>query len=134
MEENKEKLKLWRDKVNDFLKENLKLELSLKKQKIQPLEKGIDFLGYFVKPDYILVRQRVAKRLKDKLYQLSQVSDSKFHIPDYKILAMINSYYGHFKHAFSFNLRKDIYENHLGKLKENFLPAQNYSFLKIKYG
>ena len=44
MEENKEKLKLWRDKVNDFLKENLKLELSLKKQKIQPLEKGINFL------------------------------------------------------------------------------------------
>jgi len=43
LEENKEKLKLWRDKVNDFLKENLKLELSLKKQQIQPLEKGIDF-------------------------------------------------------------------------------------------
>jgi len=42
------------------------------------------------------------------------------------------SFYGHFKHAFSFNLRKDIYENHLGSLKEKFLPKLNYSFLRIK--
>ena len=47
-----------------------------------------------------------------------------------KILAMINSYYGHFKHAFSFNLRKDIYENHLRKLCESFLIEVNYSYLR----
>jgi len=46
-------------------------------------------------------------------------------------LATINSYYGHFKHASSFNLRKDIYENHLGNLKEKFLPKADYSSLEI---
>jgi len=58
---------------------------------------------------------------------------SKFRILHSNILAMINSYYGHLQHAFSFNLRKDIYENHLGKLKEKFLPTKSYCFLKIRY-
>ena len=133
LDESREKLKYLKDKINLFLKKNLDLELSLNKTKLQPIDKGIDFLGYFVKPDCILVRQKVVKRLKNKLYQLNKILNSEFKIPDSKILAMINSYYGHFKHAFSFNLRKDIYENHLGKLKEIFLPAQNYSFLKIKH-
>jgi len=133
LDENKEKLKYLKDKINLFLKGNLDLELNSNKTKLQPVDKGISFLGYFVKPDYILIRQKVVKRLKNKLYQLNKILNSKFKIPDSKILAMINSYYGHFKHAFSFNLRKDIYENHLGDLKERFLPVPDYSFLKIKY-
>ncbi|NCO46343.1 MAG: RNA-directed DNA polymerase, partial [Vibrio sp.] len=61
LDRDKEKLKFWRDEINDFLKENLKLELNLNKIKIQPIDKGIDFLGYFVKPDYTLVRKKVVK-------------------------------------------------------------------------
>ena len=71
LNESREKLKYLRDEINLFLKKNLDLELSLNKTKLQPIGKGISFLGYFVKPDCILVRQRVVKRLKDKLYQLS---------------------------------------------------------------
>ncbi len=132
LNEDREKIKHARDKINHFLKKNLNLQLNLDKTKIQSLDKGIDFLGYFVKPGYILIRQRVVKKLKDKLYQPSQIPDSNVRIPDSKILAMINSYYGHFKHAFSFNLRKDIYENHLGSLQRNFLPKPGYVSLKIK--
>lgn len=43
----------------------------------------------------------------------------------------INSYYGHFIHANSFNLRKDIFQNHLGKLKTCFHQKRNFSSLKI---
>jgi len=46
-----------------------------------------------------------------------------------KILATVNSNYGHFRHACSFNLRKSIYENHLGDFK--FLPKPRYMSLKI---
>jgi len=124
LHKNKEKLKLWRDRINNFLKENLKLELNLNKTKIQPIDKGINFLGYFVRPNYVLVRQRVVKNLKNKLYELNKISNPE-------ILAKINSYYGHFKHASSFNLRKDIYENHLGNLKKNFVPKVGYVSLNI---
>jgi len=130
LDKDEKKLKLWRDKINDFLGENLKLKLSLQKQKTQPLKMGIDFLGYFIKPDYTLVRKKVVRRLKDKLHQLNknggEIKNSK------EILAMVNSYYGHFRHAFSFHLRKDIYENHLGKLKGKFLPKLDYTSLQLR--
>lgn len=133
LNESKEKLKYLRDEINCFLGKNLNLELNLNKTKIQSIDKGIDFLGYFVKPEYILVRQKVVKRLKNKLYHINK---NKENIEDNKvlnnILATINSYYGHFQHAFSFKLKKDTYENHLGELRRNFLPKINYFSLNIK--
>ncbi len=107
------------------MKEELNLKLNSDKTKIQSIDKGIDFLGYFVKRDYILVRRRIVKRLKEKLYWLNE------EVPDFKILSTINSYYGHFRHACSFNLRKDIYENHLGERRKIFLPKTGYSSLRL---
>jgi len=132
LDKDKERLKYLRDKINLFLKENLDLELNLNKIKLQLIDKGINFLGYFIKPDYILVRQKVVSRLKDRLYLLDETNLPANDLK--KTLAMINSYYGHFRHAFSFNLRKDIYERYLGKLQEKLLPKpkSNYCSLKIK--
>lgn len=121
---DKENLKIWKDRINNFLKEELNLKLNLDKTKIQSVNKGIDFLGYFIKPDYVLVRKRIVKRLKEKLYWLNNK------VPASKILSMINSYYGHFSHASSFNLRRDIYKKHLANLQRYFLPKVNYASLK----
>jgi len=127
LDEDREQLKYLRDKVSLFLKENLDLELNLNKTKLQSIHKGIDFLGYFIRPSYILVRQKIVKRFKKKLYGLDK---TKKEIPELKkILATVNSYYGHFRHACSFNLRKSLYENHLGDLKEKFLPKKEYASL-----
>jgi retron-type reverse transcriptase len=54
------------EKIRTFLKEKLDLKLSEKKIKFQQINKGIDFLGYFIKPDYVLVRRKVIGRLKKK--------------------------------------------------------------------
>ncbi len=134
LDRNKERLKYLRDKINLFLKESLDLELNLNKTKLQSIDKGINFLGYFIKPNYILVRQKVVSRLKDRLYNanFADLSESGEAGELKETLAMINSYYGHFRHAFSFRLRRDIYESHLGKLKKRFLPKSNYCFLKTK--
>ena len=129
LDKNKEKLKYLRDRINLFLKENLDLELNLDKTKLQKIDKGIDFLGYFIKPEHILIRQKVVKRLKSKLYYINKNMEDDKDLNN--ILATINSYYGHFSHAFSFNLRKDIYENHLGELQNKFLTKKNYSSLKL---
>lgn len=151
LDKDKEKLKSLIVLINEFLKTELGLELRLSKTKLQPIDKGIEFLGYFVKSHYVLVRKKVVSRFKDRLYKLNPVRGQQNleeiqgkqtsnwgnkggeEIKDLKeILAMINSYYGHFSHAFSFRLRKDMYENHLGKLRERFLPKRGYCFLKIK--
>ena len=129
LDRDKENLRHWRNKINNFLEERLSLKLNLDKTKIQPIDNGINFLGYFVKPDYVLICRRVVSRLKNKLYFLNKNKKETLELN--KTLATINSYYGHFKHAFSFNLRKDIYENHLGEKGEKFLPKREYSFLKL---
>ena len=130
LDKSKERLKCLRDKINLFLKENLDLGLNLNKTKLQPISKGIDFLGYFVKPTHILVRQRVVKKLKQKL--MFCVKPSNIDKEELKnILAKINSYYGHFCYASSFDLRKNIYDKYLGGLKDNFVPREDYVSLRL---
>jgi len=141
--------------IKGFLEDNLNLKISDKKTKFQLVSKGIDFLGYYVKPDYVLVRRRVVTSLKEKLLKDCGIGAPIVRVGPLRgptltargiasvdkcgnmdaeslelILAMINSYYGHFKHAFSFNLRKDIYEKHLGELWKNFEPNDDYFSLK----
>lgn len=56
-----------KNKISVWLKCNLKLELHPKKFKIQNISKGVDFLGYIIRPHYLLVRKRTVNALKDKL-------------------------------------------------------------------
>jgi len=130
---DKEKLKYLRNKINNFLIKKLGLELNVNKIRIQSLAKGIDFLGYFIKPDYVLVRQKVIKRLKNNLFKIN-FTNFKFLKKQMFLkrnLAMINSYYGHFNHAQSFNLRKNIYNSYLAELRSVFSPKKGFNCLKM---
>ena len=69
LHKNREKLKTWRDGISLFLKEKLAMELNIKKTKIQHINKGIDFLGYFLKLNKIHTRRKVYKRYKNKLFK-----------------------------------------------------------------
>lgn len=108
-------------RIKEFLQEKLDLKISEKKIKFQQIQKGIDFLGYYIKPDYVLVRRKIVGRLKDKIYRSEETNNKK-------ILAIANSYFGHFIHANSFRLRKTIYEKYF---KTNFIPKKDYYSLKI---
>lgn len=83
-------------KIDAFLKENLRLSIHPKKVILQGVAKGVDFLGYFVKPTHTLVRGKVVSRLKKKI------------AAEDESVPMLNSYFGHFRHANSFGLRKSI--------------------------
>jgi len=127
--QSRKDLVIQRNLIIAFLQEELRLKINFGKQRIQPLDAGIDFLGYFIKPDYVLVRRKVVARFKNRVKEMEIPSNKE---ATQKALAVLNSYYGHFRHAFSFNLRKDVYENHLGSLKEKFLPKFNCSFFGIR--
>jgi retron-type reverse transcriptase len=105
LEEDKEKLKEAVNEVDRFLHESLSLCLCKDKTILQPTERGIDFLGYFIKPTHTLVRQKVVKRFKDKLHKRRDNNDGLFAVSD---IPMIKSYLGHFSHANSFNLLKKL--------------------------
>jgi len=127
---DKNRLLKWQKQISTFLQDYLELKLHPKKQVIQAVSHGIDFLGYITKPTYILSRRRVVSSLKQKLHSFNQeyidLNLAK------KAQAVINSYYGHFKHANSYHLRKTLYYNHFKELKKCLIPAdENFSYFII---
>jgi len=133
LSKNKEQLKIWRNEIDKFLQNKLGLKLHPAKQILQDINKGLNFVGFIIKPDYVLMRHRIVANLKQKLWKFNQKPD-KFIEPDIKqILATINSYYGQFKHVQTFNLRYKLWHNNFEKLQNYLKPADNnFSYFKIK--
>jgi len=67
LHESEERLKIWKYKIEYFLKENLKLELHPDKSKIINLSKGVDFVGFRNFYYYKLLRKRNRKSMKNKI-------------------------------------------------------------------
>lgn len=148
LSKDKNELIYYRNEISQFLKYKLALELNPKKQVLQSINNGINWLGYIIKNDYILSRRRVVNNLKRKLnnfnkileefeykqnYQMELYNFKKY--PDIKIinkiLATINSYYGHFRHANTYNLRKNLYENRFLYIK-NYIENKDSNFYSFK--
>jgi len=141
LSKDKKELLDWRDKIGIFLKERLKLELHPDKQILGRTDSGIDWLGYIIKPGYMLVRKRIVKNFKRKLFEFNKelapyqgrVSSGQLMLPFAaakppselvrKILGVVNSYLGLFGHADTFRLRRKIWQNHFGKIFDFLEPA-----------
>jgi len=96
LHQDKRQLENWMAEIGAFLKEILDLALNINKTSIRPISNGIDYLGYIVRPFYILVRRRVVNNLKAKIY------NGRLNHASYM------SYLGHFKHANAYRLQKHI--------------------------
>ena len=118
LSEDKEKLRASVKVIDEFLQKRLHLSIHPGKIVLQPVSYGVDYLGYFVKPTHMLVRQKVVKRFKSKLHRISRVTEDMSDDQVETILPMVNSYYGHLCHAQSYSLRIALYNDHMIKLKE----------------
>ena len=94
--QDKRQLEKWMVEIIVFLREKLDLELNINKTTIRPISNGIDYLGYIVRPFYILVRRRVINNLKAKIYNGTLNKASYM------------SYLGHLKHANAYRLQRQI--------------------------
>jgi len=135
--ENPKQLTIWKKRIDIFLEKNLKLRLHPKKSIQQSIYKGINFVGFIVKPNYCLVRRRIVNNFKEKLNEFNSVplpdSPEIFQKQLTKILATINSYYGQLRHANTFFLRKSLYQKNFGVLRTYFKPNDsNFLSFKIK--
>ena len=107
LSEDRDKLLKWKDEIERFLADRLKLRLNEKRQSLQPVSNGINFLGYIVRRNYILVRKRVVNNLKFRLSgferKLIKKDDPSYVkvVYDYpaleKLRSSLASYFGHFK-------------------------------------
>ena len=105
-------LEEWEGQIESFLRSNLGLALN-DRRKLRPISDGIDFLGYVVRPEYLLVRKRVVSALRrrlvtteNRLHALGMAQYADGHrvfvwpaqlISD--LQAWLNSYLGHVQRA-----------------------------------
>ena len=118
LSDNRKQLEEWETAIKRFLAAELALELNSNARKLQPVSNGINFLGYIVRRNYLLVRRRVIGNLQEKLaaYEKILVSDAgNCRIYDYdqdmldRLYATFTSYLGHCKHANSFKLVRSVW-------------------------
>lgn len=110
----------WRARITDFLRERLLLELNPARERLRPVSDGVDFLGYIVRRDYLLVRRRVVGHLRERLRQFDKALVQEG--PGYtrykfdaalldELNAVLASYLGHFKLADSYMLRQHLWQD-----------------------
>ncbi len=69
---SKEQLNRWREQINNFLKEKLKLELHPQKSSVRSLSKGIDFVGFRNFYHHKLIRKRNIRKMEKKILLFSK--------------------------------------------------------------
>ena len=133
LSEDKDQLIRWRDEIGSFLEDRLKLKLHPRKQILQTVDKGIDFVGFVVKPSHILIRRRAVRSLKEKLWKLNRNPAVIAEEEMKRTLSVVNSYYGQFKHGKTFGLRSGLWRNDFGRLRDFLEPVDaNFSHFNIK--
>ncbi len=106
---SREKLADWMEEIRRFLESKLRLRLNPRGIKLRPVSDGIDFLGYIVRRDYILVRRRVINNMDRKLKYFEQFGFKGFNHEMLEDLRnSVQSYLGHFSWANSYRLRENL--------------------------
>ena len=110
-ENSKEKLMQIYKNIVDYLQTNLKLQLR-NKVMLRSVHDGLDFLGYIIRPDYVLTRKRIVnnfKYKKAKYLQNYEKQKGKMSLAQIKqFLSVQDSFVGHISHANSYNLMKKV--------------------------
>ncbi|MFA4960392.1 MAG: reverse transcriptase/maturase family protein [Candidatus Pacearchaeota archaeon] len=100
---NKIQLEIWKIRINNFLKQDLKLELHQDKSKVKPLSKGIDFVGFRNFFYFKLLRKRNYKKIisKIKKYEKDWISHNQ-------LMESFQGWNAHAKWANCYKIRKRV--------------------------
>jgi retron-type reverse transcriptase len=116
--------------VDNYLKSFLNLKLHPKKTCLQHFVKGVDFLGAYIKPYRIYIRNRAKKNFKRKITAWNNYYIKKKELNEREIklfVSVANSYLGIMKHHQTHKLRKKLLTENIEKL------LFNYFYIDFKY-
>jgi hypothetical protein len=115
LHEDENQLKIWKEQINLFLREKLKLELHNGKSKIIILDRGITFLGFRIFPKYLLLKKANLNKFRNKVKEL-KILYKENKIAREKIVDCLEGWLEYSRHADTFKYRKEI----LRKFNKNF--------------
>jgi len=104
---DKEVLQYYKKEIDDFLRNNLKIELHKDKSKIIPLHKGINFLGFRSFYHYRLLRKSNVSLFKYNLNEWHEMINKGL-MTNSEIISKIEGWIAHASHANSYNLIKKL--------------------------
>lgn len=105
LHESKEDLHNLLKEIEEYLDTNLKLKVKRNYQ-VFPIEiRGIDFLGYRIYPDHILLRKRIKKNICKLISKVNKINVGKKYVQ-----RKLCSYYGWMKYCNSSNFYNKVME------------------------
>ncbi len=120
---------LWKDKINNFLRNNLYLELHPEKSKIISISKGIDFVGFRNFYYYKLLRKRNIIKFHKKLNELENKYANKIIGYD-EVYDYLEGWIAYANQANTYNFRKVILENFEKEFKNEISYKEINRYLK----
>ncbi|MEK6893090.1 MAG: RNA-directed DNA polymerase [Nanoarchaeota archaeon] len=112
---SKEQLQKWKEQIDEFLREQLKIELHPPKSRIISLSKGIDFVGFRNFYHHRLVRKRNIRKMEKRINSLRNCD-----ISYWELMEIYQGWQAYVKWADSFKLRKSVLKE-IHKVKEERL-------------
>ncbi len=107
---SKLQLEKWKVKINDFLKEKLKIELHPSKSHVLKLSSGINFLGFRVFYNHKLIRASNMKNFDRKFNNLKIIFDEGI-LSREKALERLEGWLAYCSYANTFKYRKHLIKN-----------------------
>ncbi|MBS3099510.1 helix-turn-helix domain-containing protein [Candidatus Pacearchaeota archaeon] len=107
LHESKEQLEKWKDEINLFLKEKLKIELHPSKSHILKLNNGINFLGFRIFFYHKLIRKSNLKNFQRKFNNLKILFGEEI-IGREKSLGVLEGWLAYCSHANTYKYRKQL--------------------------
>jgi len=107
LHQSKQQLIKWKEEINNFLNNKLKLELHKDKTKIISMHNGVNFLGYKLFYYFRLLRKRNINTFRKILHnKIKRYKNNQ--LDKEKLLSSIDGWFGYAQHANTYNLRKSI--------------------------
>lgn len=94
---DKVQLREWKDKIENFLLTELELNLN-SKTCIRPISQGIEFVGYRIWPEHVVIRKSTSLRIKRALKGMT-VKYANYEITMQDVTSTLRSYLGMLEHC-----------------------------------
>jgi hypothetical protein len=99
-------------KINQFITQDLKIELNKRVTQVAPVTDGIPFLGFRIFPKLIRLKRENLLRMKTKIRK-KEIQFKKGYVSEKNLINSVGSIIAHVSHVNSLSIRKGIFEESL---------------------